>query len=116
MAPPTRAGRGPSSVCQGRGISAGSGAAKPAALAAGAVSYLMNRRSFIAGATALLTAPLAVEAQQAGKVFRIGVLSPIPLTTLEASSVPSLSKAHGSSSANDSGRWAVNRYGNIQWA
>ncbi len=36
----------------------------------------MERRAFIAGGGALLlTAPLATEAQQAGKVYRIGVLS-----------------------------------------
>jgi putative ABC transport system substrate-binding protein len=34
----------------------------------------VNRRAFIATATAILVAPLAVEAQQAGKMFRIGVL------------------------------------------
>jgi len=34
----------------------------------------MDRRSFIAGATALLTAPLVAEAQQAGTVPRIGFL------------------------------------------
>jgi len=34
----------------------------------------MNRRAFIATARAILVAPLAAEAQQAGKMFRIGVL------------------------------------------
>src|SRR6266404_5099473 len=34
----------------------------------------MNRRAFIATATAILVAPLAAEAQQAGKMFRIGAL------------------------------------------
>jgi putative tryptophan/tyrosine transport system substrate-binding protein len=34
----------------------------------------MNRRAFLAGAAALLAAPLAAEAQQAGKIHRIGVL------------------------------------------
>ncbi|HEV8472794.1 MAG TPA: ABC transporter substrate-binding protein [Methylomirabilota bacterium] len=34
----------------------------------------MNRRAFIATATAILVAPLAAEAQPAGKMFRIGVL------------------------------------------
>ncbi len=36
----------------------------------------MVRRAFLAGAAALLAAPLAAEAQQAGKVYRLGLLSP----------------------------------------
>jgi hypothetical protein len=36
----------------------------------------MNRRAFIATATAILVAPLAAEAQRAGQVARIGVLLP----------------------------------------
>jgi len=36
----------------------------------------MNRRTFIMAAAGLLVAPLAAEAQQAGKVYRIGILSP----------------------------------------
>src|SRR5262249_10235226 len=35
----------------------------------------MDRRAFVAGALALLAAPLAAEAQPAEKVFRIGFLS-----------------------------------------
>jgi putative ABC transport system substrate-binding protein len=34
-----------------------------------------SRRTFLAGAVALLAAPLAAEAQQAGKVYRIGAVS-----------------------------------------
>ena len=34
----------------------------------------MNRRAFVAGSFAFLAAPLAAEAQQAGKVARIGYL------------------------------------------
>jgi putative ABC transport system substrate-binding protein len=34
----------------------------------------MDRRAFLAGAAALLAAPLAAEAQQAGQVYRIGML------------------------------------------
>jgi putative ABC transport system substrate-binding protein len=34
----------------------------------------MDRRAFLAGSAALLVAPLAAEAQQAGKVWRIGML------------------------------------------
>jgi putative tryptophan/tyrosine transport system substrate-binding protein len=36
----------------------------------------MDRRAFLAGAAALLAAPLAAESQQAGKVWRIGLLVP----------------------------------------
>ena len=36
----------------------------------------LSRRSVLAGGFALLAAPLAADAQQAGKVWRIGVLSP----------------------------------------
>ena len=34
----------------------------------------MNRRAFVAGLAASLAAPLAVQGQQAGKIYRIGVL------------------------------------------
>jgi putative ABC transport system substrate-binding protein len=37
---------------------------------------MMNRRTFIVSAAGLLTAPLAANAQQTGKVYRVGVLSP----------------------------------------
>jgi len=33
----------------------------------------MNRRAFVTGLGALLAAPLATGAQQAGKIYRIGV-------------------------------------------
>jgi hypothetical protein len=36
----------------------------------------IGRLAFIAGATTMLAAPFAVEAQHAGKVYRIGFLSP----------------------------------------
>jgi putative ABC transport system substrate-binding protein len=36
----------------------------------------MERRTFVTGAVSLLAAPLAVEAKQAGKVYRLGILSP----------------------------------------
>jgi hypothetical protein len=36
----------------------------------------MNRRAFVTGLGAVLAAPLAADAQQAGKVWRIGFLSP----------------------------------------
>jgi ABC-type uncharacterized transport system substrate-binding protein len=38
----------------------------------------MDRRAFLAGAAALLAAPLAAGAQQAGKVYRVGLLLPVP--------------------------------------
>jgi putative ABC transport system substrate-binding protein len=38
----------------------------------------VDRRSFIAGALATIAAPLATEAQQTGKVYRIGFLAPEP--------------------------------------
>jgi hypothetical protein len=45
-----------------------------------AVSYTaMNRRAFVTGLGALLAAPRVVEAQQAGKVWRIGYLTPFSL-------------------------------------
>ncbi len=44
---------------------------------------MMNRRAFISGAAALLAAPLAVEGQQAGKVYRIGMLANTPNPRLE---------------------------------
>ena len=34
----------------------------------------MDRRRFVAGAVSVLAAPLAAEAQQPGKVYRIGML------------------------------------------
>jgi hypothetical protein len=36
----------------------------------------MHRRAFVTGLGAALAAPLAVEAQQAAKVYRIGVFTP----------------------------------------
>jgi putative ABC transport system substrate-binding protein len=36
---------------------------------------MMDRRAFVAGAVALLAAPLAAEAQQEGRVYRLGMLS-----------------------------------------
>jgi ABC-type uncharacterized transport system substrate-binding protein len=40
----------------------------------------MNRRAFVTGLGAMLAAPLAAEAQQAGTVYRIGILESIPAT------------------------------------
>src|SRR5262249_28218728 len=43
----------------------------------GSMERMLDRRDFLVGFTAsLLTAPLAAEAQQAGKTYRIGILSP----------------------------------------
>jgi len=36
----------------------------------------MNRRVFLAGAVSVVAGPLAVRAQQAGKVYRLGILTP----------------------------------------
>ena len=42
---------------------------------------MIDRRTFLAGAAAvLLAAPLAAESQQAGKIYRIGILGNVPLT------------------------------------
>ena len=38
----------------------------------------VERRAFLVGTLAILAAPLAAEAQGAGKVARIGILSPSP--------------------------------------
>src|SRR5262249_10912503 len=43
----------------------------------------MNRRAVIAGTLTLLAAPLAPEAQQSSKVFRIGILGNVPTTDVE---------------------------------
>jgi thioesterase domain-containing protein len=40
---------------------------------------LMDRRAFIVGGGAALAAPLAAQAQQAGKVPRIGLLDYVPV-------------------------------------
>jgi hypothetical protein len=40
----------------------------------------MDRRAFLAGATALLGAPLGAAAQQPARVFRLGLLGTVPLT------------------------------------
>ena len=58
-----------------RGLwAAGSGAARGGGHAAGNGEHQMKRRHIIAGLLALLVAPRATEAQQAGKVHRIGFL------------------------------------------
>jgi ABC-type uncharacterized transport system substrate-binding protein len=41
----------------------------------------MNRRAFVTGLGAVLAAPLGVEAQQAGKVYQLAVLSNVPPPT-----------------------------------
>jgi putative tryptophan/tyrosine transport system substrate-binding protein len=41
----------------------------------------VDRRAFIAGALGLLAAPLAADAQPAGKVYRIGVLEVVPVAS-----------------------------------
>ena len=44
----------------------------------------MNRRAFVTGLGAVLAAPRAAGAQQAGKVYRIGVLANEPSPMWEA--------------------------------
>jgi putative ABC transport system substrate-binding protein len=44
---------------------------------------VIDRRAFLAGGAALLTAPLAAGAQQAGKVYRIGMLWNTPTPPME---------------------------------
>src|SRR4026208_1965379 len=39
---------------------------------------MMERRAFVVGGFAALAGPLATEAQQAGKIYRIGILETIP--------------------------------------
>jgi ABC-type uncharacterized transport system substrate-binding protein len=41
---------------------------------------MMERRTFVAGSLTLLAAPLAAQAQQARKTYRIGILGNVPLT------------------------------------
>src|SRR5262249_36215529 len=47
----------------------------------------MNRRAFVTGLGALLAVPRAGEAQQAGRVYRVGILSPggVPDPSIETS-------------------------------
>jgi len=43
----------------------------------------MRRRTFVAGTVALLAAPHAADGQPAGKVYRIGILGNVPVTSPE---------------------------------
>jgi ABC-type uncharacterized transport system substrate-binding protein len=43
----------------------------------------MDRRAFVIGLGAVLARPLAAEAQQAGRIYRLGILSPAPFTSLD---------------------------------
>jgi putative ABC transport system substrate-binding protein len=43
------------------------------------VGVMMRRRTFIASTVSVLAAPLAAEAQPAGKVYRVGWLHPLPI-------------------------------------
>lgn len=55
----------------------------------------MERRAFLAGMVAMMAAPLAVEAQPAGRVYRVGFLSaePPPTQAVPAIGLDSLRKA-----------------------
>ena len=48
----------------------------------------MDRRAFLAGGAALLAAPLAAVAQQAGRIARVGLL--IPTAPIPATATPRL--------------------------
>ena len=56
---------------------------------------MMNRRAFVAGAISVLGVTRATQAHQAGKVFRLGVLSPAGQTwgLCESCRQPSASSA-----------------------
>ncbi len=56
----------------------------------------------------LTVAVLAVEGQQSGKVYRIGVLTPVPLAALEASTPAALLKAQARSSTDNPARCGPN--------
>jgi len=48
----------------------------------------MERRTFLSViANGLLAAPLAADAEQAGKVYRIGILGSVPLTDPEGANL-----------------------------
>jgi len=44
----------------------------------------MDRRAFVAGAAGLLAAPRAAEAQQAGKVYRVGYIAATPVVVIKS--------------------------------
>ena len=51
----------------------------------------MNRRTFLCGLTlGALAAPLAAEAQQTGKVYRVGILSPAGIPDPTVATSPNL--------------------------
>jgi putative ABC transport system substrate-binding protein len=47
----------------------------------------VNRRAFVTGLGAVLAAPRAIEAQQAGRLYRVGVLGNVPITEPYGASV-----------------------------
>src|SRR5882762_6539443 len=51
---------------------------------------MISRRGFLGGSVALLAAPLAAEAQQAAKVYRIGVLAIVPTPPMQDTFLHSL--------------------------
>jgi hypothetical protein len=50
----------------------------------------MNRRAFVAGLGAVVAAPLAADAQQAEKVYRLGILSPAAVPDPSVATTPNL--------------------------
>jgi putative ABC transport system substrate-binding protein len=59
-------------------------------------------------ALSLTLEPLAVEGQQAGKIYRVGVLTPVSFAALEASSPPYLLNAQARWSRDNPGRCGPN--------
>src|SRR5262245_26847944 len=49
---------------------------------------MMERRTFVVGAVTMLAAPIAAEAQTAGRVYRIGYLTVNPVSAQNSSSPP----------------------------
>jgi putative ABC transport system substrate-binding protein len=55
---------------------------------------VVDRRAFLYGSALMLAAPLAAEAQQAGKVYRVGILSPGGVPDPSIATTPNLVPRH----------------------
>jgi hypothetical protein len=51
------------------------------------MTSVIDRRTFLAGSAGLLAAPLAAETQQAGRVYRIGILGNVPSHSTHLTSI-----------------------------
>jgi hypothetical protein len=51
------------------------------------MTSVTDRRTFLAGSAGLLAAPLAAETQQAGRVYRIGILGNVPSHSTNLTSI-----------------------------